>query len=76
VTATAVRGDRAALLVQRGAALSDSSGLAAALAVQAMTLAAGSPRALGVAAFCAGLATGIRSQVAWAHGAVARASRF
>ena len=45
--------------------LSDSSGLAAALAVQAMTLAAGSTRGLAAAAFCAGLATGIRSQIAW-----------
>ena len=45
--------------------LSDSAGLAAALAVQAMTLAAGSARALAIAAFCAGLAAGIRSQVAW-----------
>ena len=45
--------------------LSDSSGLAAALAVQAMTLAAATPRRLAVAGFCAGLATGLRSQVAW-----------
>jgi hypothetical protein len=45
--------------------LSDSSGLAAALAVQAMTLAAADARALAVAAFFAGLAAGIRSQVAW-----------
>ena len=45
--------------------LSDSSGLAAALAVQAMTLAATSPRGLAIAGFCAGLATGLRSQVVW-----------
>jgi hypothetical protein len=45
--------------------LSDAAGLAAALAVQAMTLAAGTPRALAIAAFGAGVATGIRSQVAW-----------
>jgi hypothetical protein len=45
--------------------LSDSSGLAAALAVQAMTIAAADTRALGAAAFCAGLGAGIRSQVAW-----------
>jgi hypothetical protein len=45
--------------------LSDSSGLAAALAVQAMTLAAGNPRALAVAAFFAGVASGVRSQVVW-----------
>ncbi len=45
--------------------LSDSSGLAAALAVQAMTLAAGSARALALAAFGAGLAAGLRSQVVW-----------
>ncbi len=45
--------------------LSDSSGLAAALAVQAMTLTAADTRALALVAFFAGLATGIRSQVAW-----------
>ena len=45
--------------------LSDSSGLAAALAVQAMTLAASSARSLALAAFCAGLAAGVRSQVVW-----------
>ena len=45
--------------------LSDSSGFAAALTVQAMTLAAADTRALALASFFAGLATGIRSQVAW-----------
>ena len=45
--------------------LSDMSGFAAALAVQAMTLGASNARALAMAAFCAGLATGIRSQVFW-----------
>ena len=45
--------------------LSDSSGLAAAVAVQAMTLGASSTPALAFAAFAAGLATGLRSQVAW-----------
>ena len=45
--------------------LSDSTGLGAAIAVQAMTLAAADTRALALAAFFAGLATGIRSQVAW-----------
>jgi hypothetical protein len=45
--------------------LSDVAGLAAALAVQAMTLGATSIRALAVAGFCAGLAAGLRSQVAW-----------
>ena len=45
--------------------LSDSSGLAAALGVQAMTLAASSARGLAVAGFCAGLAAGLRSQVVW-----------
>jgi hypothetical protein len=45
--------------------LSDVSGLAAALAVQAMTLYASTGRALAVAAFCAGLAAGLRSQVLW-----------
>jgi hypothetical protein len=45
--------------------LSDMTGLAAAVGVQALTLAATSARALAAAAFCAGLATGIRSQVAW-----------
>ncbi len=45
--------------------LSDASGLAAALAVQAMTLGAGSTSGLIVAALAAGLATGLRSQVLW-----------
>ena len=45
--------------------LSDMPGLAAALGVQALTLGAGSARGLYVASFCAGVATGIRSQVAW-----------
>ena len=45
--------------------LSDSSGLAAAIAVQAMTLGATSARGLAIAGFCAGLAAGLRSQVVW-----------
>ena len=45
--------------------LSDVAGLAAALAVQAMTLGAGNVRALALAGFCAGLAAGLRSQVLW-----------
>ncbi|PYR40746.1 MAG: hypothetical protein DMF95_32785 [Acidobacteria bacterium] len=45
--------------------LSDVSGLAAALAVQAMTLGATSTRALAVASFSAGVAAGLRSQVVW-----------
>ena len=45
--------------------LSDVPGLAAAVAVQAVTLAAATPRALYAAGFCAGLATGLRFQVAW-----------
>jgi len=45
--------------------MSDMSGLAAALAVQALTLAAGTRRELAIAAFCAGFASGLRSQVAW-----------
>jgi hypothetical protein len=45
--------------------LSDAAGLAAAVAVQALTVAATTPRALAAAACAAGLATGIRSQVAW-----------
>jgi hypothetical protein len=45
--------------------LSDSTGLAAALAIQALILAANSSRALAIAAFAAGLGTGIRSQVMW-----------
>jgi hypothetical protein len=45
--------------------LSDVSGLAAALAVQAMTLGAASGRSLAVASFAAGVAAGLRSQVAW-----------
>jgi hypothetical protein len=45
--------------------LSDATGLAAALAGQALTLAAETPRAVCLASFCAGLAAGIRSQVVW-----------
>ena len=45
--------------------LSDSSGLAAAVAVQAMTLGARTTRALALAGFCGGLAAGMRSQVVW-----------
>jgi hypothetical protein len=45
--------------------LSDVAGLAAALAVQAMTLYASTSRALAAAAFCAGLGAGLRSQVLW-----------
>jgi len=45
--------------------LSDSTGLAAAVAVQALILAATANRALIAASFCAGLAAGIRSQVVW-----------
>jgi len=45
--------------------LSDMSGLAAALAVQAMALGATRARALALAGFCAGLAGGLRSQVLW-----------
>jgi hypothetical protein len=45
--------------------LSDMAGLAAALAIQAMTLSATTERGLSAAALCAGLATGVRSQVAW-----------
>ena len=45
--------------------LSDSSGLAAALALQALTLGAGSARGLAAAAFGAGLAAGLRSQAVW-----------
>ncbi len=45
--------------------LSDVAGLAAAIAVQALTLSAASVPALAVAGFAAGVATGFRSQVAW-----------
>jgi hypothetical protein len=45
--------------------LSDMAGLAAAVAVQALTIDAGTARGLYVASFCAGLATGLRSQVFW-----------
>jgi hypothetical protein len=44
--------------------LSDMVGLALAIAVQVMTLGARTPRMLYAASFCAGLATGVRSQVA------------
>ena len=45
--------------------LSDSLGLAAAIAVQALIVRAHSSRALSTAALLAGLAAGIRSQVLW-----------
>jgi hypothetical protein len=45
--------------------LSDLAGLAAAIGVQALTLAAATPASLAIAAFLAGFATGLRSQVAW-----------
>jgi hypothetical protein len=45
--------------------LSDMTGLAAAIAVQAMIVGARTDRDLIVAAFCAALAAGIRSQVVW-----------
>ena len=45
--------------------LSDSAGLTAAIAVQALTLRIRTPRTLALAAFCAAVATGIRSQVFW-----------
>jgi hypothetical protein len=45
--------------------LSDMAGLAAALAVQAMTLGATSNRGFATAAFAGGLAAGLRSQVVW-----------
>ena len=45
--------------------LSDAAGLSAAIAVQALTLGVGTPRGLALAAFLAGVATGIRSQIAW-----------
>ena len=48
-----------------GRPMSDVPGLAAAVVVQAMTLSATSVRAVTLAGFCAGLATGVRSQVAW-----------
>ncbi len=45
--------------------LSDMAGLAAAVAVQGMALGTRNANGLIVASFCAGLATGIRSQVFW-----------
>jgi hypothetical protein len=45
--------------------LSDMTGLAAAVGVQAMIVTAGSIAALAVAAFAAALAAGVRSQVVW-----------
>lgn len=45
--------------------LSDATGLAAALAIQASALAASGSLTFLAAAFCAGLAAGIRSQVVW-----------
>jgi len=48
-----------------GRPMSDVTGLTAAVAVQAMTLGATTVRAVTMAGFCAGLATGVRSQAAW-----------
>jgi hypothetical protein len=45
--------------------LSDSAGLAASVGVQALTMAAATTRGWAAAGFLAGLATGVRSQVAW-----------
>lgn len=45
--------------------LSDMTGLAAAVAVQALIVSVDSSRSFAVAAFCAGLAVGLRSQVLW-----------
>jgi len=45
--------------------LSDAAGVGAALALQAVTISARTVPALALAAFGAGLATGIRSQVLW-----------
>jgi len=45
--------------------LSDMSGLAAVVGIQVLTLASTSARQLYIAAFCAALASGLRSQVAW-----------
>jgi hypothetical protein len=45
--------------------LSDMAGLAAALAIQALAIGATTVRGVYLASFCAGLATGLRSQVAW-----------
>ncbi|OFW12933.1 MAG: hypothetical protein A3F69_00315 [Acidobacteria bacterium RIFCSPLOWO2_12_FULL_66_10] len=48
-----------------GRPMSDVAGLTAAVAVQAMTLGATTVPAVTMAGFCAGLATGVRSQAAW-----------
>ena len=45
--------------------LSDMAGLAAAVGVQALTLRARTPASFAVAALAAGVASGLRSQVAW-----------
>jgi len=45
--------------------LSDMAGLAAVLGVQLLTMRATSPAGFAAAAFCAGMAAGIRSQVVW-----------
>ena len=45
--------------------LSDTAGLAAALAVQALTLTAAGPSGIAAAGFLAAFAAGIRSQVVW-----------
>jgi hypothetical protein len=65
LTATAVAMTAPLYWVTAVRPLSDMSGFAAALAVQAMTLGATSARALALAGFCAGLACGLRSQIVW-----------
>jgi hypothetical protein len=45
--------------------LSDVPGLAAAVAIQAVTLSVSTPRGFGIVGLLAGLASGIRSQIAW-----------
>jgi hypothetical protein len=45
--------------------LSDMTGLAAAIGIQALTLSARTPASFATAALLAGIATGVRSQVAW-----------
>lgn len=65
IVATAIAMTAPLYWVTAARPLSDAMGLAAALAVQAMMLAATTDRGIQGAAFCAGLTAGIRSQAVW-----------
>src|SRR5262249_54674421 len=65
IAATAIAISSPLYWVTAARPLSDAMGLAAAVAVQALTLGVTTNGGRAVAALCAGLAAGIRSQVLW-----------